>query len=185
LWDFSGQRKLERTLDLGCGAGHDLEYLASISEQVCGCDIAVTALDRCRAATSPNVALMVCDMRNLPCPSERFDAIVALAVINHCFREDFASIVGEAQRCLKPEGILGFSVGSRSHRAYGRGRLVGEDCYINDRGIDRGIPHCFFTSDTLSESLGDAWRILELAPVHASKVRARSEGHLGCWLAKR
>src|SRR6267378_830547 len=76
-----GIRPPSRVLDAGCGWGVTLDALERRGYQATGLDIARTALE---ALDRPGRDLVEADLtRPLPAVAERFDAVLALDVIEH------------------------------------------------------------------------------------------------------
>ena len=92
-------------LDLGCGAGLNLDHLAQYAAPV-GTDFSEEALRFCRARG--HVRLCKADAAALPFHDQQFDIITALDVIEH-LDDDFDALV-ELRRTLRPGGLLIVSV---------------------------------------------------------------------------
>lgn len=80
-------------IELGCGA--DPVPCATV-----GIDLDPTTLRRLPATTHAVVG----DAHALPIGSGRADAIIARGLLHHC--ADLARLLGEARRCLRPDGRL-------------------------------------------------------------------------------
>src|SRR5207302_621110 len=97
-------------LDIGCGSGELLAVgKAAKFEQVYGLDIAQPvvkrALDTCEAflGSLDGVVIQQADLNErLPFPDAFFDAVAAVAVVEHIFDPYFT--VAEIWRMLKPRG---------------------------------------------------------------------------------
>jgi SAM-dependent methyltransferase len=101
----AGDRANRRALDLGCGAGLNLDHLAKLAEPV-GTDFSEEALRFCRERG--HKLLCKADAAELPFPDGYFDIITALDVIEH-LDDDHDALV-ELRRVLKPGGLLIVSV---------------------------------------------------------------------------
>jgi ubiquinone/menaquinone biosynthesis C-methylase UbiE len=109
-------------LDVGCGDGRNLIYLAKQGYVVSGIDISPEAIRRVRpvlAKQKIKAKLRVGDVRALPYENESFDAIIYEQVNVHT--KDPESALKEFQRVLKPSGLLLFETTSE-HDPLSRGR---------------------------------------------------------------
>ena len=144
-WWFRGRRRillaaLERAgvgahevLDVGCGAGTNLELLASRfpGARVRGIDVERAPLRYCRDGRG--LAVAQADAGRLPFVAGSFDLVAALDALEHL--ADDSAALREIGRVLRPGGVLVASVpafgwlwGSvddlgHHYRRYGRGEL--------------------------------------------------------------
>jgi SAM-dependent methyltransferase len=94
-------------LDLGCGAGRHLPFLAREGRQVVGLDLSRTLLTAARgAASAAGAALVRGDMRQLPLGDRIFTAVVSLFTAFGYFGPlaSHGAVVGEIARVLRPGG---------------------------------------------------------------------------------
>ena len=94
-------------LDLGCGAGRHLPFLAGGGRQVVGLDLSKTLLMEARgAAAATGVVLVRGDMRQLPLGDRIFTAVASLFTAFGYFGPLAAhgAMVGEIARVLRPGG---------------------------------------------------------------------------------
>lgn len=99
-----GFHKNQIILDVGCGAGKNMEVLQSVG-RVVGVDISKEAVDFCKKRGLKNV--VVGDITKLPFKNEKIDVITALDVIEHV-EEKLALL--EVRRVLKKGGIVVITV---------------------------------------------------------------------------
>ncbi len=116
-WWFVGRRRIllqvldrylgsngsheRRILDVGCGTGTMLTYLAAFGRTE-GVDIDEEAIGYCRERGLQNVRLG--EAANLPFADGTFDLVTALDVIEHL--EDDVAALREVGRVLRPGGYL-------------------------------------------------------------------------------
>lgn len=100
-----GTRTSRRALDLGCGAGLNLERLSQYA-QTTGTDYYEEALHFCRRRGFTR--LCKADAANLPFGSNLFDIVTALDVIEHL--DDDQVALAELYRVMRPGGVLIISV---------------------------------------------------------------------------
>jgi SAM-dependent methyltransferase len=91
-----------QVLDLGCGAGYDLELLASRNNRVVGLDYSMQMAAIARA--NSGLPVVVADMRAIPFCPDSFDGVWASASLLHLPRMDMAGALQEIVRVMKPGG---------------------------------------------------------------------------------
>jgi len=94
-------------LDLGCGGGCHLWYLAREGFSAHGVDGSPTAIDAARAKLDREgvqADLHVCDFTTLPFSDNSMDGVIDAASIQHNGMDAFHRIVKEVCRVLKPGG---------------------------------------------------------------------------------
>lgn len=104
------RRRLERplrVLEVGCGPGAQLRFLAEEGDDAVGIDISIVALEQARlrfgSATSP---LVQADGRILPIRTGEFDVVLDVETLC-CLPEDArANAWAECRRVLRPSGHL-------------------------------------------------------------------------------
>jgi len=94
-----------RVLDLGCGPGNMLDYLAPRGD-VYGSDFSSDALRFCQGRGYRR--LFRADFHSLPLASEKFDLITCIDVIEHL--ADDRRALRELYRVVRPKGLLVVSV---------------------------------------------------------------------------
>jgi 2-polyprenyl-6-hydroxyphenyl methylase / 3-demethylubiquinone-9 3-methyltransferase len=125
-----------RLLDIGCGGGLVSEPLARLGATVVGVDASEKNVNIARAhAEQGDLAI---DYRNtsaedLAAAGERFDAVLALEVIEHV--ADIGSFVGACAQLTRPGGALVFSTLNRTPQSFLFG-IVGAEYVL--RWLPRG-----------------------------------------------
>jgi SAM-dependent methyltransferase len=96
-------------LDLGCGVGRHIIYLAERGFRMAGVDISPSGIQQTRAACSERQLAFegrVSDINALPWADETFDAVLSTSTIHHHLRQGIVRTLGEVRRVLKPGGLL-------------------------------------------------------------------------------
>jgi SAM-dependent methyltransferase len=115
-WWFTGRRRIiaaalgrlgtrpRSVLDVGCGAGTNLELLATLypASAFVGIDIEREPLTYCRSDRAAPV--LQADVRHLPFAAAAFDLITALDTLEHV--EDDVAVLEELFRACRPGGTL-------------------------------------------------------------------------------
>jgi len=152
-----------RVMDLGCGSGRHVVYLARQGFGVTGVDNSPTALSMTRewaAEEGVEACLVRADMRApLPLAGAAFDALVTTQVIHHALLATVRRTAAEIGRVVRPGGMLFITVPLTPDpedvfEAIEAGTLVPVT------GSERGLPHHFFTPEEL-RSILPAFRFLE------------------------
>jgi SAM-dependent methyltransferase len=102
---FRSEARPPRVLDLGCGPGNLLDYLAPHGATY-GSDFSADALRFCAGRGFPR--LFRADFLRLPVRSDSFDLVTCIDVLEHL--QDDRRAVAELHRVLRPKGLLVVSV---------------------------------------------------------------------------
>ena len=98
-----------RIHDMGCGLGRHTVLLAKQGFSVVASDISPRALEsteqKLRAAKL-GAQVVQADMRSIPFPDGYFDAVLAIAVIEHNTRMGIEQTIWEIFRTLRPGGLV-------------------------------------------------------------------------------
>jgi ubiquinone/menaquinone biosynthesis C-methylase UbiE len=162
--DHSGLRFIE----MGCGAGPNLVWLAEKGIRVSGVDISPTALDLARGLLSESghsdltEELVEASVSEVPLPDQSFDGILESCVFQHLAREDRERAFAEVGRLLKPGGLFVGNMLGVNHTIYRAkqgediegdpGTLMLEDGSSKIHLSDIGLSH-FFSKDEYDELL--------------------------------
>jgi SAM-dependent methyltransferase len=143
-----------RVLDLGCGTGRHLVFLAEQGYTVFGLDRSEHGLRLSRAwlaEKSLSAGLSIQDLKDpLPCANAAFDAVISTQVIHHATLAGVQGTVNEILRVLKPGGQVFVSTtlfpAKRPHL-----QEIEPGTYVPLEGSERGLPHHYFTEERLRQ----------------------------------
>jgi len=150
-----------RVLDLGCGTGRHVIYLAQKGFQVSAFDQSEAAITRVRqllAERGLTANLKVWDMAQTPYPfkESEFDAVIAVRVIHHTNMATIRKIIDEMFRVTREGGYL--YVQSPTYEKAIRQRTNGSVSEEVERGTflpmdgeEKGVLHHHFTREELNE----------------------------------
>lgn len=168
------ERGLRRVLDLGCGAGRHLAFLAKEGFEVVGLDSSPVALELSHRRLEEEgliaqAELIRADMTKIPYPDGSFDAAIAIAAIYHGTLSQVRQAVSEIHRVLRPGGWALIEFKSKRSYRYGKGQEIEPDTFIADSGGDAGIPHHYsdraeveqFTRDFILHEINHMEQIFE------------------------
>lgn len=161
---FLRGRGAKRVLDIGCGAGRNLIFLAREGFEVHGLDSSKEALRICRerlAAEGLRAALVEADMGAIPYPDGFFDAAIAIAALYHNTLEGIRRAIAEIHRVLREGGYALLEFKSKRSFRYGEGREIEPDTFIHTTGEDAGIPHHYSDRGEIEGLLVD-FSVLEI-----------------------
>ena len=105
-----GASDSKRILDLGCGTGRHVVYLARLGYDVYGFDASPKALSMAQEWLQEE-NLTACLREHLmenpfPYDTDFFDTVISIQVIHHNLMKDIKKTVSEIERVLSPGGLL-------------------------------------------------------------------------------
>lgn len=104
------QKGMKKVLDLGCGSGRHLIYLAKEDFNVYGIDIARSGIKIAKSWLKEEglkVKLKIGDIyQRLPYPDDFFDVIISVQTLHHARIEKIRKLIKEIERILKPKGLI-------------------------------------------------------------------------------
>ncbi len=168
---------MRRVLDVGCGGGRHLLYLAKEGFEVYGTDRSTAGLTISRERLEKEglkATLRRSDMTEVPFPDEFFDAILSTNVLHHNRLENVGKAAGEIRRALKEGGLFFANLGGKGDYKEGQGEEIEPGTYICDSGIEAGMLHHFFARQEV-EDLLEGFEIMVVKERRAEYV-GRSSG---------
>lgn len=152
------KRKAKRILDLGCGAGRQVIYLAERGFEAYGADISETGLkltNKRLRSRKLEAEIIKCDMKSLPYVRSCFEAVICVQTIYHQKLREIQETISDVYRVLKRNGLFLANFHSRRSGKYGKGIKVEEDTFKQEYGAEKGVLHHFIDENELRELLGD------------------------------
>ncbi len=164
LVDLFNKKGVRRVLDLGCGSGRHLTYLASKGFRVSGIDSSETALSYARESLEEQklTAELTCGSfyERLPYPDDCFDAVVCCRALNHGTIEQISLTVNEIERVLTEPGLIFVEV-RKPHPPFGSKQklrweeIVGPRTTVHKTGAEKGVTHFHFNKAILLKEFSD------------------------------
>jgi len=158
------KKKRLRILDLGCGAGRHVIYMAKQRFETHGIDISETGLRLTKNRLEQQMLkghLIKCDMKMLPYTNSCFDAIICLHTIYHQKPKEITKTISEIHRILRKNGLLLVNFLSKRTYSYGKGQKIGKDTFIEQEGVEKGVLHYFADKEEI-EHLFAAFKTVNL-----------------------
>ena len=158
------KRKAKRILDLGCGAGRHVIYLAERGFEAYGADISETGLkltNKRLRSRKLEAEIIKCDMKSLPYVRSCFEAVICVQTIYHQKLKEIQETISDVHRVLKRNGLFLANFHSRRSGKYGKGTKVEENTFKQENGAEKGVLHHFIDENELRELLED-FKIVDL-----------------------
>jgi SAM-dependent methyltransferase len=175
-------------LEIGCGGGNNLWFVAREGFQASGIDASVTAIEYARerfARERLEARLEVADFtKALPFADASFDLIFERAALSFTHEQGASACVAEAWRMLKPGGL--FQCGPYSDRDSSFYRNPDPDGVVRDISVGTivgGSQTRFYSLQDMRDLFRDGWELLSLKHVEETEM-LRPERVCHCeWLA--
>ncbi|MEW6096135.1 MAG: class I SAM-dependent methyltransferase [bacterium] len=150
------KRKVERILDVGCGNGRHLVYLAKKGFNSYGIDISQKALQILQNWLNQEnlqAELKKASVTEIPYPDEYFDVVVCLGILDHILIKETKKGIQEIERVLKSKGILFLGLRSDRDTQCGKGKEIEEKTFLLPGDVEGNLPQHFFSLKEIKELL--------------------------------
>ncbi|MFK7696929.1 class I SAM-dependent methyltransferase [Paenibacillus sp. HJGM_3] len=142
-------------LDLGCGAGRHVIFLAHQGYRVTGIDFSDQALQFTNSILQEyklQADLVQGNILALPFDTECFDAVICYGVLYYFYKADIETIVRELYRVMKQGGKAFFVVRSIRDQRYVLGQEVEKNTIVlnDNRTNEQGMRMHFFEPEELN-----------------------------------
>ena len=134
----------KRVIDLGCGTGLAGREFASLSDELIGIDLSPGMIERARA-TGLYARLDVTDMLQGLCAESEASANLVMAADAFVYVPELETLLREAVRVLKSQGLLAFTVEPHPGEGVilGRGlRYAHGEAYLRAAVANAGLTSC-------------------------------------------
>ena len=160
-------RKVQRVLDLGCGAGRHALYLAAKGFETFALDASPSGLDHLRGSALQQdlaVEAQLGRMTHLPYATGSFGFVLAFNVVYHGDPDVVAQTLSEIRRVLRPGGLLQGTMLSKRNVRYGKGREVAPDTFVveTDDDPEKRHPHFYCCAAELIDLI-EGFEVLALS----------------------
>jgi SAM-dependent methyltransferase len=154
----------QRVLDLGCGSGRHLVYLAKHGLPSYGLDISEAGLELAHqrleregfgVGMHGRASLLVrSEMTLIPFRNGSFEGLIGIHVIQHQRLQGIRQTMREIRRVLCPGGLLFLTFPGRRDHRFGQGKELEPNTFIANAGPDSGVPHHYCNLAEIEELLG-------------------------------
>jgi SAM-dependent methyltransferase len=171
------QEGVRRVLDLGCGDGRHLIFLAKQGFMPSGVDNAFWGVRRAgewAGREGLNVELACADVRSLPWADESFDSVISNQVIHHQLLDAIRETILSVKRILRANGLFYFTVPKYPPGNWKDGKYteVEKHTYAAWDGFEKDVPHHLFTIRELSSMLKNDFEVLEVKSDSGRQISA-------------
>jgi SAM-dependent methyltransferase len=144
-----------RVLDLGCGAGTDIEALLKLGVKLTASDLSPDAVRMVKDAFGDCVDADCFDMREgMPYNQESFDAVVSDLSLHYFTWADTERIISELGRVLVKGGVIIARLHSVENMGEPEGEMIEENYYVA-----YGYSRRYFTVEDIRR-LFEGWEII-------------------------
>ena len=147
---------VKKVLDLGCGAGGHMVYLARHGFEVYGIDISKEAIKIAEEWLKEKKLkgnLRVGSIyKRLAYRDDFFDAVISFRVLHHAKIQDIRKVIKEIERVLKPHGVLFITIRKKiSRKKMTKHKMLDSRTYVPIEGEEKGTVHYLFNKKLLRE----------------------------------
>ncbi|MFC1801027.1 class I SAM-dependent methyltransferase [Nanoarchaeota archaeon] len=150
------KHKVKKVLDLGCGSGRHVVYLAQHGFDVYGTDVSETGLKITRKWLKEKglkaVLKKASCYKKFPFKDNFFDAVISTQVIHHNFHKKIKFCISEIERVLKPRGVVFVTVTKSGYKKWAcKFREAKPRTFIPLDGPEKGLPHFIYTQKIMKK----------------------------------
>jgi SAM-dependent methyltransferase len=179
-------RSETKILEVGCGTGNNVWYLAREGFDLSGIDASPEAISYAQHRLDEekvDADLRVGDFTQLPYPDNTFDLVFDRAALTNCGLSFARKAVSEIFRVLVPSGQFFINPYSSEHTSAKSGRLVDDNLTVDINGgslVGCG-QICFYNQGQLESLFPAPWQVLSMEHLVITEVRAAKEIHAEWW----
>jgi len=150
---------IKKVLDLGCGSGRHLVFLAKNGFDVYGIDMAESGIKISKKWLEKEglkANLKISDIyKKLPYKDNFFDAIVSTQTLHHEKIGNIRKLIKEMKRILKPNSLIFITVLNLDIVPKNNKKQIGPRTFLLLKSNDTDIPHYSFNKNSLKKEFKD------------------------------
>jgi ubiquinone/menaquinone biosynthesis C-methylase UbiE len=175
-----------RILEIGCGAGNNVLFLAREGFLAYGIDASATAIQVAASRLKQenlHAVLEVADFVNLPFDDNTFDMIIDRGAVTCCGFNSAKTVFSECLRVLKTAGKFYFSPFSQTHTSFSLSKAGSDSMRTEIYGgaLLRVGQICFYDKGMLIDLFEDNWNILEFQHIERSDLAKAQDNISAEW----
>lgn len=153
------KRNAKKILDLGCGSGRNLVYLAKNSFAVYGVDISPEGIRIAKnwlKEEGLKANFKISDIyKKLPYPDNFFDALISIQTLHHAKIEEIRKLIKEIERILKSKSLIFITVSKKQTKnkipkdKLWRMKFIAPRTFIPLTHDEKGLIHYWFNKQIL------------------------------------
>lgn len=159
--EYFKKNKVSKILDLGCGAGRNLLYLAKQGFEIYGLDYASEGINLIKKQLKEHgleTKLTTSSFyKKLPYQDNYFDAIISVQSIQHGTNKQITHTIKEMERVLKNKGLIFITVSGRISQGKVRyclvktAKKIAEHTYTPTIGSEAGLTHFIYNKKLIKQ----------------------------------
>jgi cyclopropane fatty-acyl-phospholipid synthase-like methyltransferase len=154
LKQFLSQSNFEHkhVLEIGCGTGKYLKYLAGLGFQTDGIDSSPAAVKMTKKLLDDKTSsVKKADMFKFDIPKNKYDLIISVSTIHHGLKKDVQNLINKIYEALAKNGKIFITVSDfekdRKKDSWKDNREIEIGTYVPTTGPEKGLPHSFYTKE--------------------------------------
>jgi len=146
----------KQVLDIGCGQGRYLIYLAELGFKTDGVDSSPTAVKMTKKALGKKAdRIWRADMFKMKIPKNKYDLIISISTVQHGLKNDLAKLIKNIYQALLPGGYTFISIPDQGAlkiwRTCKKYKRLNKNTVVPLVGPEIGTPHSFYSKKEIQE----------------------------------